>query len=138
MIAFPSLKNRRKQQLRELLIAHADALVAGRLAPEQLLRPYDAETRSEVIELLALAERVSRALAEVSPSEQFVAQLRRQLVEIPVSERRSWWERIRQLPPRTQLAAGIGGATLTAGVVLIVSRSLPGALHYWRHRRVAA
>jgi len=45
------------------------------------------------------------------------------------------WQRIHQLPLRMRLAAGIGGATLTAGVLLIASRPyLMDVLTSWRDR----
>jgi hypothetical protein len=72
-----------------------------------------------------------------APSEQFVAGLRHRLL---TSDRRpalSLWARIRRLPPRTQLAAGIGGATLTAGVVILATRSVYDALGNRRNRRTA-
>jgi hypothetical protein len=103
-----------------------------------LLAQYDRVELDQVKGLLTLAERVNQTLVEVAPSEQFVAQLRRQLTDASdLANRLSLWGRIRALPPRTQLVAGIGGATLTAGVVILASRSVPEAIDNWRHRRAA-
>ncbi len=126
-----------RQTLQELLMAHADALVSGSADRAALLSDYDEPTRAEAAELLALAERIQHAMGEVAPSEQFVRQLGTQLATAPtVVPSRSLWGRMRHLPPGVQLVAGIGGATLTAGVVLLISRALvPGALASWRSRR---
>lgn len=85
--------------------------------------------------LLRLAERLERAMPAVTPSEQYVAQLRQRLLASDSQEMPSLWRRIRQLPPRTQLAAGIGGATLTAGVVILATRSVYDVLGSRRSRR---
>lgn len=115
----------------DILMAHADALASG-ADPNQLFDQYDDLLLGQIGGLLTLAERISRLLIQVSPSEQFVNQLRHELIEASSPGRRSLWGRIRSLPPRTQIAAGIG---VTAGVVLIASRSMPNALEYWRSRR---
>jgi hypothetical protein len=118
----------------EILMAHADALASG-ADPDRLFDLYDDPLLAQFEGLLILAERISRLLIQVSPSEQFVNQLRHELIEASSPGHRSLWGRIRSLPPRTQIAAGIGGAAVTAGVVLIASRSMPNALEYWRSRR---
>jgi len=129
-------KRRPERQLHDFLMAHADALVSGTLDVDRLLDQYDLLVNNQVESLLVLAEQMSRSLVEVNPSEQFVNQLRVQLLDETYELRDpGLWRRIRQLPPRTQLAAGIGGATLTAGLVLIASRSFPDALDFWRNRR---
>lgn len=112
-------------------MAHADALVFGTDDHEKLPGPYDNVIREQAGNLIVLTERINQSLEEVVPSEHFVSQLRYKLIEsaLPTA---NWWERLRNLPPRTQWAAGIGGATLTAGVVLIASRSTLG---FWRNRR---
>jgi hypothetical protein len=125
-----------ERQVQGFLMAYADALVSEKPDLDQLLRQYDNVVRSQVEGLLTLTERISRSLTQVAPSEQFVVQLRHDLIEASSPDRVSLWGRIRSLPPRTQIAAGLGGATLTAGVVLIASRSMPNALEYWRSRRV--
>ncbi|MBN1200424.1 MAG: hypothetical protein JXJ20_01085 [Anaerolineae bacterium] len=119
-------------------MAHADALAAGVLDLDTLLEQYNEIAYSQVEELLTLANRISQTLSDVTPAREFVDDLRRQLSEGIIPGNRSWWERIRQLPPSAQLAAGIGGATLTAGVVLIASRPVLDALADWRSRRTAA
>ncbi len=86
---------------------------------------------------MALAEQISRLLVPVTPSEQFVNRLYQELTANTVPGHMSLWMRIRSLPPRTQLAAGLGGAAMTAGVVYIATRTMPNPLEYWRNRHVA-
>jgi hypothetical protein len=92
--------------------------------------------RGQVESLLDLAEDVQRVMTGVVPSEHFVRQLGLQLTASS-DDALSWWHKLRQLPPRTQIAAGIGGATITAGLVLLASRSMPDALETWRNRHTA-
>lgn len=126
-------RNRRWQE--DVLAAHADALIsngAAHASPRQL---YADPAEDELAALLRLAERVERAMPPVTLSEAYVAQLRHRLLESDLQETLSLWRRIRQLPPRTQLAAGIGGATLTAGVVILATRSVYDVLGSRRNRR---
>jgi hypothetical protein len=134
-----SFINRRRAdaQIRDLLLAHADALVSGTLDLNRLLAKHRQVPLSQVEDLFALAEQIQRTLVQVTPSEQFVARLHQELLAPEEVAARSWWGRLRGLPPRTQLAAGIGGATLTAGVVILASRSVPDAIDHWRQRRAA-
>jgi hypothetical protein len=132
----PPLFNRSiRHQIQTLLMNHADAIIVGSADRERLLEPYDNVLREQAESLFVVAERINDVLVEVVPSEQFVTQLRFDLLETALAEQTSLWERIRNLPPRTQLAAGIGGATLTAGMVIIATRSMPSALEFWRNRR---
>jgi hypothetical protein len=129
-------KRRPDRQLNDLLMTHADALVGGTMDVDRLLEQYDSLVNSQVRSLIALADQLNRTLVDVNPSDQFVSQLRLQLLNEGYEfGSPGLWRRIRQLPPRTQLAAGIGGATLTAGIVLIASRSIPDARDLWRNRR---
>lgn len=123
--------NTLKRQVQHVLAAHADALLAGTVDREKLLEPYDEVIREQVESLFTLAERIHASVSEVAPSDHFVSQLRFDLLE-QAARQMTWREWLRNLPPRTQWAAGIGGATLTAGVVLIASRS---TLEFWRNRR---
>jgi len=126
------------RQLEDFLLAHADALLVGKPDLDSLLKQYDNLTRSQVETFVTLAERISESLTEVAPSDQFVGQLRYRLREAAgLPETDSLMERVRQMSPRVQWAAGIGGATLTAGVVIMASRPIWGALEEWRSRRAA-
>lgn len=130
------------RRMQDLLMAHADALIAGTLNREALFEQYDDLVASQVESLMVLAEVINRSLKEVSPSEQFVARLALQLRNAGTPASTPWWDvRVRQLSPRTQIAAGIGiggVATLTAGVVLLASRRpLMDLLDAWRNRHTA-
>jgi hypothetical protein len=132
---FPFRKSPADTQLLDFLMDHADALIAGTLNLDQLFEQYEQVPRDQIEDLLKLAERMSRTLTTVNPSDQFVKQLYFELLEAALNQRPTIWRRLRQLPPRTQIAAGIGGATLTAGVVLIASRP---AREYLRSLRIIA
>jgi hypothetical protein len=130
-------RNNAQNQIEDFLTAHADALISGSLGVDQLLEVYDRSVRHQAEGLMALAGQISRLLIPVEPSEQFVNRLYRELIESDAPGRMSIWARIRSLPPRTQLAAGLGGAAMTAGVVYIATRTMPNPLGYWRNRHVA-
>lgn len=130
-----------RSPLAELVDAHAEALMRGTPGLDALLARYDQATAAEARDLFALAERVSQTLVPVRPDDRFARTLYEQLraAEVPAA---SLVERLRRLPPRTQLAAaGIGGAatlTVTAGVVWIAWRSEGGLLGALRRRIPAA
>jgi hypothetical protein len=134
----PFFRNRTDQELQDLLMAHADALAAGTLELDTLLEHYDDAPLSQVEDLLTLAESISRVMTQVSPSEQFVDRLYHELRAADIPAEPSLWGQLRTLSPRTQIAAGIGGATLTAGVVLLASRPLLAVWDGWRSRRLAS
>ncbi len=121
-----------KRQIQTVLAAHADALLLGTVDREKLLAPYDNVIREQAESLMMLAERIQASVTDGVPSEKFVAQLRFDLLEQAAMDPDTWVDWLRNLPARTQWAAGIGGATLTAGVVLLASRS---TLEFWRNRR---
>ena len=135
---FSRFKNSQRSQIDDLLMRHADALIAGNFDADYLFSEYDAELLRQANELLALGERLNAHMREVSPSEQFIRRLYHELLDGVEPEQLSLWGRVRHLPPRTQIAAaaGIGGAaTLTAaGVVLIAFRPKLGPLEYLRNR----
>ncbi len=116
-------------------MAHADALIANRPARAERRAHDTTKGASDLEALLRLAERIERAMPGTAPSEQYVPGLRRRLLESEQAEAVSVWTRVRQLPPHTQLAAGIGGATLTAGVVILAVRSVYDVLGNRRNRR---
>ncbi len=120
-------------------MAHADALISHSAAHAPLRRAITEAGASDLEALLRLAESIEQAMPAVAPSEPYVAQLHHRLLESDPQKTLSLWRRIRQLPPHTLLAAGIGGATLTAGVVILAARSVYDVLGSRRnHRTVAA
>lgn len=120
---------------RNLLMAHADALVSGSAARERVRTACARSGETELEALLELAERIERAMPPVEPSAQFVADLHQRLLRADVTRPVSLWARVQRLPLRTRVAAGIGGATLTAGVVILASRSVFDVLGNRRNRR---
>lgn len=122
---------------RNLLMAHADALVTGSAARDRVRAACARSGETELEALLELAERIERAMPPVTPSERFVAELHQRLLQAGVAQQssRSLWGRVQRLPWRTRIAAGIGGATLTAGVVILATRSVYDALGNRRNRR---
>lgn len=115
-------KSQHQKQVEDLLLRHADALASGQGDVTGILAEYEPGVRQDAQILLALAERLNQDMAAVTPSEAFVRRLYHDLLDGVEPEPLTLWERVRDLPPRTQIAAaaGIGGAaTLTAaGVVL--------------------
>ncbi len=112
-------------QIEELLNAHANALLAGveDFSPDQY--PIDPAQAVEAADLLRLATRLRETLAPVVPSEEFTQRLKNELVGTqPVTLLVRW----RKLPAHYQLAAKVGGLTLTAGIMLLAARRAMNAL----------
>ena len=136
-MSLPFFFSRQEQNTQNVLMAYADALVSGLPHSVDLLTGIDEDLRDSIQELFVLAGQISLGLTPVVPSEQFVAELRSRLLDVDGAHYLSLLGRWRQLPPKTQIAAGIGGATLTAGVVLIAARSVSDVWDLWRNRREA-
>ncbi|HEX3053730.1 MAG TPA: hypothetical protein VHP83_23935 [Aggregatilineaceae bacterium] len=134
---FSFFRSQSGSQVDDFLMAHADALVRGVEEVQTLKDRTDPAFLHQVDDLLKLAEMISLALPGVIPSEQFVNELRQQLIMAGTLDDVTLWAWIRGLPPRTQLAASIGGATLTAGVVWFARRPVRNAIEGWWHRWTA-
>ncbi|WP_162909953.1 hypothetical protein [Aggregatilinea lenta] len=117
----------------DMLLAYADTLVAG-LAWSLPFKHGNLPEQSE--ELFALTEQLHNTLVPVEPSPIFVRELRSHLMDVQLVDAPSLWERTRQLPLPVQIAAGLGGATLTAGIVLVARRPLLDALDELRSHRI--
>lgn len=123
------------RQLTGFLADRANALFGNSASLDRFIGPYDRIAVDQVEGFADIVERLSRTLVEVKPSDAFVEQLRQQLLFGQRPDPQTMWQRIHQLPLRMRLAAGIGGATLTAGVLLIASRPyLMDVLTSWRDR----
>ncbi|HML20485.1 MAG TPA: hypothetical protein PKD09_02480 [Aggregatilinea sp.] len=118
----------------DMLLAYADALVAG-LAWSLPFKHNSTPDQSE--DLFALTEQLYHTLVPVEPSPIFVRELRSHLMDVQLVDEPSLWERTRQLPLPVQIAAGLGGATLTAGIVLVARRPLLDALGELRGHRTS-
>ena len=109
-----------------MLLAYADALVAGLAWSLPFNKRGVAPEQSE--DLFALTEQLHHTLVPVEPSPIFVRELRSHLMDTRLGDEPALWARTRQLPLPVQIAAGLGGATLTAGIVLVARRPLLDAL----------
>lgn len=104
-------------ELHNLLAAVTDALIADENADlDGIVRRY-AVPRTEVEGLIGLIRRLHILLVGVQPSRRFVGRLKHDLV----GNRFNLVSRIRYLPPRVQIAAGIA---LVAGLMLFTRRRL--------------
>jgi hypothetical protein len=105
-------------ELENLLSAVTDALLADERANlDQIVNRY-AVPRHEVEGLVGLVRKLHVTLVGVQPSRRFVARLRNDLVG---ARRTNIVNRVRYLPPRVQIAAGIA---LVAGFMLLTRRRL--------------
>lgn len=105
-------------ELQALLSAVTDALLADEQADlDGIIRQYDVP-RTQVDSLVWLIRRLHVTLVGAQPSKRFVRRLKHDLVG---TERSNVVARIRYLPPRVQIAAGVA---LVAGFMLLTYRRL--------------
>ena len=118
---FHNDENSLESRLQELLANQADALIAGteKFQPDFERYRFNSQQEAEARDLLQLASQLREALAPVSPSMEFATRLKGELTgQAPVTLLVRW----RKLPASYQLAAKLGGLTLTAGIVLLAAR----------------
>jgi hypothetical protein len=104
-------------QLENLLNALTDAILAEEGDIDQIISRYDV-SRADVEGFVKIVRRLYTVLVGVRPSRRFVHRLKQDLMGQP------HWNvisRIRYLPPRVQIAAGIA---LFAGFMLLSRRRL--------------
>lgn len=107
-------------RITDLLAAHLDSLLAGQDELDPGLERFGLTPKqtTDTMELLSLSRRLRENLTPVAPSEDFVSRLQGELVgNQPVTLLVRW----RKLPPHYQLAAKLGGLTLTAGILLLAA-----------------
>ncbi len=105
-------------ELENLLSAVTDALLADeRTNLDSIVKRY-AVPRNEVEGLVGIVRKLHMTLVGAQPSRRFVNRLRNDLVG---TQRANIVNRVRYLPPRVQIAAGIA---LVAGFVLLNRRRL--------------
>lgn len=104
-------------QLQNLLAALTDDLLTAGGDVNTLAERYQISS-DEVCSLLGLIEQMNQSFKPVQPSERFVRRLHQDLVG---AEGGNVLVRVRKLPPRVQLAAGLA---LMAGFVLLSRRRL--------------
>ncbi len=118
-----------QQWLEDLLAAQADYLLAGAddFDPHFEQHHVKPAQAAEATELFDLAYMLRDNLSTAEPSEAFMARLKSELVgEAPITLAVRW----RKLPAQYQLAAKLGGMTITAGIMLLAAR---GALQRRHH-----
>lgn len=133
MFSPDGMQNAQDKHIEDLLAAHLDALIAGQDDFDPQLTRYGltpAKT-AEATDLLSLASRLRETLTPVAPSDAFVSRLKGELIgDQPVTLLVRW----RKLPAHYQLAAKLGGLTLTAGLLLLASRRALTILDALQHR----
>lgn len=97
--------------MQHLLTAVTDALLADQTDVSRLISTYDVP-QDQALAFVRLIERLHHNLAGVQPSKRFVRRLKQDLI---VNKENNVLSRVRHLPPRVQLAAGIA---LVAGFML--------------------
>ena len=114
-------------QFEDLLSAVSDALLAGNKNVDAIVAQYDVP-RKQVDSLVTIIRRLHVALVGAQPSHQFVSRLKQDLMGAPAQ---TVFSRVRSLPPRVQIAAGIA---LLAGFMLLQRRRM---LEYARQENQA-
>ncbi|MBL8119305.1 MAG: hypothetical protein J0L63_16935 [Anaerolineae bacterium] len=105
-------------EMQNLLSAVTDALLADENAELDNIIGRYAVPRTEVMGLVTVIRRLHLTLVGAQPSRRFVSKLKYDLVG---GERSNIVARVRYLPPRVQIAAGIA---LLAGFMLLSRRRL--------------
>lgn len=105
-------------QIEDLLAAVTDALLMDDSADlDTIVTQYNVP-RTDVAGLVTLISRLHVLLVGARPSNRFVRRLKRDLMGAP---QRGMVYRIRHLPPRVQIAAGVA---LIAGFMIITRRRM--------------
>ena len=106
----------------EALSKHAESLLSGSDSREALLDVHP-KRRGPLAGLFDLAGRVRNALAPVEPPPDFVADLKRQLLE-NADRARAVTRRERNARRAVVVAAGAGGTIYLLGLLAIIARSV--------------
>jgi len=119
-------------QIQNLLDAITDSVIAGDSNLDSLTQKHGMHS-GELQSMASVIEQLNRVIVPVQPSQRFVQRLHQDLMGV---EGANVLVRVRRLPPRVQLAAGIA---LVAGV-MILSRRRAGSedRHEKAHERAAA
>lgn len=106
-------------QVQEILAEYADGFITGKLTLSDLVKKYDVLPGSELDALLKLAQELEHVLVMVAPTPGFISGLRSELL---ATKSATLLYRLRNLS-RVQLAAGIGGLTVAAGIIWYARKS---------------
>jgi hypothetical protein len=109
--------DRSDMQIENLLSAVTDALLAEDQNVDAIINHYQVP-REQVMNLIAVINRLHIAFVGVQPSRRFVRRLKYDLIGVPD---RNVISRVRHLPPRVQIAAGIA---LIAGFMFLSRRRM--------------
>jgi hypothetical protein len=112
------MQNSEQPQMSDMLVTVTDTLLAGKNV-DSVLNAYGV-TRKQVASYLSLIVGLKKALVSVQPSRRFSHRLKQDLMGAP---RMNVITRIRYLPPRVQIAAGVA---LMAGFLLLLRRRASG------------
>lgn len=104
-------------QIENLLSAVTDALLAEENDVDAIIHQYRV-SRDDVNSLMNVIKKLHMALVGVQPSRRFVRRLKQDLVGV---ENRNVISRVRHLPPRVQIAAGVA---LVAGFMFLSRRRM--------------
>jgi hypothetical protein len=110
-------------ELQNLLSAVTDAMLADKNGDIDNIVARYAVPRAEVDSLIGIIRRLHLTLVGAQPSRRFVHRLKTDLLGAP---ERNVVTRIRHLPPRVQIAAGIA---LVAGFMLLSRRRMIDDMH---------
>jgi hypothetical protein len=116
------MPNTDDMQIENLLSAVTDALLAENSNLDAISRQYQVP-RSEVDSFVRVINRLHLVLVGVQPSRRFVRRLKQDLIGVP---NRNVFSRVRHLPPRVQIAAGIA---LVAGFMFLSRRRMIHDVH---------
>lgn len=111
------MPNSDDMQIENLLSAVTDALLAENNNIDAISRQYQV-SRKEVDSFVRVINQLHLALVGVQPSRRFVRRLKQDLIGVP---NRNVLSRVRHLPPRVQIAAGIA---LVAGFMFLSRRRM--------------
>lgn len=117
--------------MQHLLTAVTDALLADQSNLNSIIRGYDVP-QEQVTVFIQLIERLHHNLTGVQPSKRFVRRLKQDLI---VNKENNVLSRVRHLPPRVQIAAGIA---LVAGFMLFSRHRLVSDARQETQEAVAA
>lgn len=118
-------------QLQNLLANLTDAMLDEDADLEELLAQYQIDEQ-DLHGLVDMIDQLNRTLLPVQPSPRFVRRLQQDLTGM---EPGNVLGRVRRLPPRVQIAAGIA---LVAGVMFLSRRRAHGEAHPEKQEQLAA
>jgi len=125
-------ENAHDVRLQELLAQQANALITDtdNYEPHFERYSFNVQQETEARDLMQLSSHLRESMLPMNPSSEFMSRLKGELTgEAPVTLLVRW----RKLPASYQLAAKLGGLTITAGIVMLAARrglNVLGALNH--------